>query len=443
MTHHQFNTNTSLPSGLEPPPTATGPLLVATTGSSGADAAVIAARLFNERTGAQVQVLTVVAPVALGYTMGIMPLSREIDVGQRDAQLNATREQLLRLAGADCDWPVSAEFGEPSQAISDAAEMRSARLIIVGHGHHSSAQRLLGGDHVLQALQLGDTPVFAAAPQLMILPRRVVIATDFSDLSAYAAQVALSFVASDASIYLVNVMPDVEATGGGWEHDWAESYRRGLADAFNTAKNALHREALTIEPVTLTGNAGEETIRFAAASNADLIVCGTHGHGFLRRLILGSVATKLIRNAPCSVLCVPGSARQRAGSRSIRRSDTATRAYAMAEWNKALHEFSRRNEGRLCTIEIEHAAMGAQIQGTSIPFIAANYDDNANVAELMFGERTLVGRHFSNTIPGVTSIDVEVDESGADESLKVANSNGRTVITFAAAVRFEDERDNY
>jgi nucleotide-binding universal stress UspA family protein len=49
-------------------------------------------------------------------------------------------------------------------------------------------------------------------------------------------------------------------------------------------------------------------VELAARAHADLVVSGTHGYGFFNRLILGSVATHLVRNAPCSLLAVPGSA---------------------------------------------------------------------------------------------------------------------------------------
>jgi nucleotide-binding universal stress UspA family protein len=428
---------------LGPPDSGTGPLLVATTGAPDADAAVIAARLFAQRTRATVQVVTVVAPISLGYTMGVIPLTREIDADQREVQLLAAKEQITRLADSGTAWPVSAEFGEPAQVIAELARTRNARLIVLGHGKHSTAERLLGGERVLQALQLGDTPIFAAAPELAALPTRVIIATDFSDLSAYAAQFALSFVAPDAKIYLVNVMPDVNAGGGGWEHDWADSYRRGLADAFNTAKNALHRDELTIEPVTLTGNAADEIIRFAGEQNADLVVCATHGHGFLRRLILGSVATKLVRKLPCSVLCVPGSARTRAAMRTTARAGGTTRSYSANEWAGALQEFSKRNADRFCSIEVDQMDFGAQVEGSSVPFVGASYDPHDNSVSLMFGERQEDGGHLTHTIANVTKLDVQVNTNGADQALRVANATGQTFLTLASSPRFADDRDNY
>jgi nucleotide-binding universal stress UspA family protein len=54
--------------------------------------------------------------------------------------------------------------------------------------------------------------------------------------------------------------------------------------------------------VFLEGDPATEIIRYATASNIDLIVMGTHGRTGLERLLLGSVAEQVLRGAPCSVL---------------------------------------------------------------------------------------------------------------------------------------------
>lgn len=412
-----------------PPATITGPLLVASTGAADSDSAITAARLFAERSHTPVQVLTVVTPIALGYTMGVMPLTREIDASQRDTQLAATRSQLARLVDASHNWPVSAEFGDPADTIATAAVSRNARMIVLGHGYREAGER--DDEHVLQTLQRGETPVFAARAGLAGLPSRVIIATDFSELSAYAAQFALAFLAPDARIHLVNVIPDVDARGGGWEHDWADAYRRGLDDAFATSKAALAREQFTIESVALTGNAAEAVLRYAAEIGADLIVCANHGHGLLRRLFLGSVATTLVRNAQCSVLCVPGSALARTAARSTSRLGTAVRRYNASEWADALDGFSKRNEGRLCTVEIDELAVGAQPRAVAVPFLGSTYESRGNRVTLMLGDARLDGRHVTNAIPDVTEVDVMVDAEGEDSALRVANVEGQTLVTFA------------
>ena len=54
----------------------------------------------------------------------------------------------------------------------------------------------------------------------------------------------------------------------------------------------------------LEGDPAEEILRYAADAGTDLIVLGTHGRTGLERLLMGSVAEKVMRDAPCSVLVV-------------------------------------------------------------------------------------------------------------------------------------------
>jgi nucleotide-binding universal stress UspA family protein len=59
---------------------------------------------------------------------------------------------------------------------------------------------------------------------------------------------------------------------------------------------------IAVEHVLLEGDPVEEIIQYATDANIDLIVMGTHGRTGLERLLMGSVAEKVLRGAPCSVL---------------------------------------------------------------------------------------------------------------------------------------------
>jgi nucleotide-binding universal stress UspA family protein len=61
---------------------------------------------------------------------------------------------------------------------------------------------------------------------------------------------------------------------------------------------------LTAERVVLYGVPFQEIVEAAKARQVDLIVMGTHGHTGLMYVFLGSVAEKVVRLAPCSVLVV-------------------------------------------------------------------------------------------------------------------------------------------
>lgn len=52
------------------------------------------------------------------------------------------------------------------------------------------------------------------------------------------------------------------------------------------------------------GRASDEILRQATELGADLIVMGTHGLTGLERMLIGSTAERVVRNAPCSVVCV-------------------------------------------------------------------------------------------------------------------------------------------
>ncbi len=67
---------------------------------------------------------------------------------------------------------------------------------------------------------------------------------------------------------------------------------------------AERRGAKAVRALVVTGAAATETVRFAREGGYDLVVMGTHGRRGLRHLVLGSVAERVVREAPCAVLVV-------------------------------------------------------------------------------------------------------------------------------------------
>jgi nucleotide-binding universal stress UspA family protein len=58
------------------------------------------------------------------------------------------------------------------------------------------------------------------------------------------------------------------------------------------------------ESLVLRGDIADEIVKTAAEKNVDLIVMGTHGRKGLEKVLLGSVAERVIKNAPCPVMTV-------------------------------------------------------------------------------------------------------------------------------------------
>jgi nucleotide-binding universal stress UspA family protein len=75
-------------------------------------------------------------------------------------------------------------------------------------------------------------------------------------------------------------------------------------DALTDARAVLAKSGIEAQTTAPVGQAAEEIIRAASDSRADLVVLGARGLNTIKRLMLGSVSTKVLHEAPCDVLVV-------------------------------------------------------------------------------------------------------------------------------------------
>jgi nucleotide-binding universal stress UspA family protein len=146
----------------------------------------------------------------------------------------------------------------------------------------------------------------------MISLKRVLVATDFGEASdaalAYGRELARSF---GARLDVLHVVENVLSRGFGAE-GYVASYPELQAEVEDAARRQLEkivtdedRSVLRARPVLLTSNSPAFTITaYASEENIDLIIMGTHGRGALAHLLMGSVAERVVRLAPCPVLTV-------------------------------------------------------------------------------------------------------------------------------------------
>ncbi|MGH7934132.1 MAG: universal stress protein [Candidatus Binataceae bacterium] len=130
---------------------------------------------------------------------------------------------------------------------------------------------------------------------------RIVCPTDLQENSLCALEMAKRIaVQNDAIIYLVHVCPPVGVPLGGTfastvgDEDLASEQLRTVAS--RKLSGTEHRLIVT------TGEAAGKIIEVAQGLDADLIVMGTHGRRGISRPVLGSVAARVVREAPCPVL---------------------------------------------------------------------------------------------------------------------------------------------
>jgi nucleotide-binding universal stress UspA family protein len=151
----------------------------------------------------------------------------------------------------------------------------------------------------------------------MIQLKNVLVATDFSEESqtalTYGRDLARTFY---STLHVLHVVSDASAQFA------TESYsavlpdlQRDVEDAARKQVDALlnedDRTMLHARAVVQTASATAQAIvEYASRMKVDFIVMGTHGRGAVARLLVGSVAERVIRTAPCPVLTIRHPERQ-------------------------------------------------------------------------------------------------------------------------------------
>jgi nucleotide-binding universal stress UspA family protein len=146
----------------------------------------------------------------------------------------------------------------------------------------------------------------------MIALKKVLVATDFSEPSqaalAYGRELARNF---GASLTVLHVVDNILARAYGSDGIvMADSELQGeIEGAAQQQVDVLlldeDRNTLRAIGVTVTSNAPAAAIvTYAREAGTDLLVLGTHGRGAVAHLLMGSVAERVVRTAPCPVLTV-------------------------------------------------------------------------------------------------------------------------------------------
>ena len=140
--------------------------------------------------------------------------------------------------------------------------------------------------------------------------RRIVVPTDFSECSEEAWALARRVAgALSSEVVLVHVFvepifygdPSIAA-----DTTWQlfERSRKWVEDELEKWAAAARAEGTAARTILLTGSAQDAIVKLATDERAELIVMGTHGRTGLNRALLGSVADRVVRLAPCPVLTV-------------------------------------------------------------------------------------------------------------------------------------------
>jgi nucleotide-binding universal stress UspA family protein len=132
--------------------------------------------------------------------------------------------------------------------------------------------------------------------------KKVVVPIDFGDQSQRAVDEALEMVFRPADIHVVHVAPDLLAMTPpiGWVDIDDARRATNIEAAFQKqfSESKYHGVSFNV----LFGDPGHNVAQYAEEIGADVIVMPSHGRSGLKRLMLGSVAERVLRFAHCPVL---------------------------------------------------------------------------------------------------------------------------------------------
>lgn len=406
------------------PPRAT--VIIATDGTEQSDGALRVALARTDELRATLDIVAVATADPMAGPEMPYALWSEANISRRNSLREAVEAQIERVTGGPRMHAVTLLDGNPAFTIARMAVEQHAALVVVGIGRHQVTDRLFSDETALKLARIARVPVLAVPASARAVPRHAVVAIDFSELSLRAAQAAVEAVSDVGRVALVHVMPYVsEAPFTLDPHEpyqaWAEKGLDALAEQLVVPAGVL------VTRVALRGRPAPTLLQYADQEDADLVVTGTHGRGFVARAFLGSVTSKLMRAATCCVLTVP---REPLPSIAARRDAAHALPRGEEAWTALLEEFTRRNLGRRTILEVDDLEIGAQAQEYNYPLVAAMYDGRDRRLQIMLGDRQAKGRHLSRSIGGVVGVDVLTDGHGHDVALRLEHGTSQTLLTF-------------
>ena len=242
-----------------------------------------------------------------------LPIYPKVVVGyvenERGEDARVLAERIVERDGGELKV-IHVEKGSPADALQALAERGDADLIVLGSTHHAHIGSVAPGavaEHLLHG----------ARCRLVIAPkgygavdhsqdRLRVAAVGFDGMAeSYAALEEAAKLATKfgGSLRVVGVATPVPAMGAGAAQAAGAESGPDFQTQLNNAVAELPPELRAL-PVFERGDPVEKLLE-AAEMGVDLLVLGSRGFGPVMRLLIGSVSSRVIREASCPVLVVP------------------------------------------------------------------------------------------------------------------------------------------
>ena len=287
-------------------------ILWANDGSKESRGALRWAEMFASRFGAKIMVISVIESPGLNTLEVPQELKREISLIDRGLMTKEARrlrrvETILKQKGIEAETRVAK--GVPYEEIIKAAQSQGADLIAMGKRGLNLWARMLLGSTTTRVLREARLPVLTVH-QWMKKPavKTIVVPSCFAPADNVSLEWALELAQKlGASLFLLHIIEahrSWDTAKGGFM-----GRRRNLdTEKLNAMLEAVPAQTRKGVPVFTRVKAFPRPwsgiVSFVRDEGIDLIVMGTHARKGIPRFFLGSVAERVIREAPCPVITV-------------------------------------------------------------------------------------------------------------------------------------------
>lgn len=210
-------------------------------------------------------------------------------------------EEMARSSGVPIR--IVSEEGEPYKRIIDVAETENCDLIVMGTKGVSSIERVLVGSVAAGVIGHSHRDVLVIPAKSQIGWERILVTTDGSKYSKVAVERAINYAKVYGGELTVVAVVDAPAELSGVSPAAVENMIRKAKRYVGEVKSQADSAGLKTETFVLEGEEAYRKItEFAKEHNINIIVMGSHGRTGLSKLLVGSVAEKIIGYAHCPVL---------------------------------------------------------------------------------------------------------------------------------------------
>jgi nucleotide-binding universal stress UspA family protein len=240
----------------------------------------------------------------------------------QDALTRASRAQIERVVAEVLPHSAARRLevraGPAAFAVADVARQRRAELVVLGGKHHTALARTLGRSTVHYLVRTLDIPVLVVGPATGPATR-VLAAVDLSDAAIRTIKAGERYAKLlGGKLRIVHVIEPLHLLLVPVEALDQAAYARYTRQAFEDMIAPLPATVLE-DQVVRTGPAVETIVAEVAVWHANILVVGSHGKGWVDRLLIGSTTEHLLNALPASVLIVPTTAATPKKGRSAKR----------------------------------------------------------------------------------------------------------------------------